>query len=131
MLFNFNNIVNCSESVFVLNLSRETNDHNRYINFARQILDCNLSNYLDYTTVLYLYKIILHQSPHYLVNKIKFFQSPRSFNIILPVNCKSKPRQASFFIRAVKLWNLLTSEQQSITTFAKFKRTCFAYFSNG
>lgn len=115
----YNNIVR-----YVFGLTRR--DH--VSEYAKRIFGVSFENLMRIRTLTSLHKIITTKSPHYLYNCLKFSTSPRNCQLI-QIKHRKHHSDKFFFINAIRLWNLLPSNIQTITNDKHFKSELFNYYS--
>lgn len=95
--------------------------------FRKNILGCDLHNYLKFRTCCFLYKLIDSKTPKYLYNKINFGRSTRTRCLIPHTNFTAQ-LNSSFFIRAIVIWNSLPIRIKWASSFGMFRTHCLLYF---
>lgn len=85
------------------------------------ILRMSLDNYFKYKSVIFLHSIINSGKPEYLYEKLIFCRSNRG-NRINEICHRRQASDGQFFIRTIRLWNLIPNNLQTINSAVKFKR---------
>lgn len=88
--------------------------------FTLQILKCEIQTYFNIINLNFLYKLINTQCPRYLFEKLKFAQSSRTYNLILP-KFKYLVSSRMFFVSTVKHWNSLPTQIKMLRNYSLFK----------
>ena len=94
---------------------------------SRTILGSTLQSYLNIRNLLLIHKIIYTKSPDYLHCFLKFSNSRRTHNIILPAH-KQLTSSRMFFINAVRLWNSLPNSVKNQKNHLIFKTAIIKNF---
>jgi len=92
----------------------------RISTYSIQILNCDIYNYFKKSNLHFIFKLIHYKVPDYLFRKLKFVQSSRTFNLVIPKH-KYLTTSKTFFISAVKHWNSLPASIKKSRSFALFK----------
>lgn len=108
---------------YVFGLSRR--DH--VSEFAKLLFGVSFENLMKIRTLTSLHKIITTKNPEYLYNHIRFAASLRGCRIIQITHNKHLSDQF-FFINAIRLWNLLPTNLQTIADERQFKSELFKHF---
>lgn len=114
----FNNIIR-----YVFQLSRR--DH--VSEFAIKLYGVTFESLIKIRTLTSLHRIINTKNPPYLFSYIRFAYSPRGCQII-QLRHNKKISDRFFFINAIRLWNQLPSNLQTIVNDRQFKSKLFEYF---
>lgn len=116
----FNSIIR-----YVFGLKRR--DH--VSNFAKEILGVSFENYLKIRTLICLHNIIYIKEPQYLFSILRFSRSSRG-NHIIQLRHNKRISDQHFFINAIRLWNYLPNNIQTIRNKGPFKTSLFSFFNN-
>ena len=92
----------------------------RISTYSIQILNCDIYNYFKKINLYFMFKLIHSKVPDYLFRKLKFVQSTRTFNLVIPKH-KYLTTSRTFFISAVKCWNSLPITTKKSRNLALFK----------
>ena len=114
----FNNIAR-----YVYNLRRY--DHISVA--ARNLYGVTFDNLLNICVLLFLHRIVNKRIPTYLFDRLRFVQSPRSRNIVVPRH-RYLFSEWQFYLHATRLWNILPLHQQCNTNANSFRTFLFQYF---
>lgn len=95
--------------------------------YAKRLFGVSFENLMRIRTLTSLHKIITTKSPQYLYNCLKFSTSPRNCHLI-QIKHRKHLSDKFFFINAIRLWNLLPSNIQTITNDKHFKSELFNYY---
>lgn len=90
---------------------------------VEEVLGCSLNVFLDFHSTIQVHKLLSGNGPEYLIEKLEFPRRPRNRMLTFPYHNNTKQRINSFFIRGIKAWNDLKSNQQNEKSLANFKRT--------
>lgn len=102
--------------------------YDRISHHVIKILKMPLNNYLNYKAIIFLHKIIYTREPNYLFQKLTFSRSNRGNNLNQIIH-RRQLSERQFFIRTIRLWNLLPNEIQTIRHAIKFKKSVFEYYA--
>jgi hypothetical protein len=104
----------------------------RISSFAKQILGCNLNNYIKYCTCKLIFKTLQQKKPEYIYKKLSISNNCRSqyINQIQIATSSSKQREDSFFVQGLKLWNSLDPNIRTIRSLQIFEKRCFQFFAD-
>ena len=104
---------------YVLNLRKF--DH--ISQFSTYLLGCDLSTYLNFRAVTFLYKILNPPVPSYLLPYRSFANSERTSNLTIPSFPRGCDFNTSFRVRSAVMWNNIQphniKRSTSISTFKK------------
>lgn len=114
----FNNICR-----YVYNLSRY--DHISVA--AKGLYGVTFENLLNIRVLLFMHRIINKRKPSFLFDRLRFVQSPRNRNIIIPRH-RYLFSEWQFFLHAIRLWNSLPQHQQRNTNANSFRIFLFKFF---
>lgn len=114
----FNNITR-----YVYRLNRR--DH--VSEFAVRLYGVSFDNLIKIRTLISMHKILYTKNPPYLYNLIRLAHSPRGCQII-QVRHNKQLSDRFFFINAIRLWNQLPSNLQSIINDRQFKSKLYLHF---
>lgn len=115
----FNNIVR-----YVYGLRRF--DHVSSV--SNNLYGVTFENLLNIRILVFLHKIINTQTPKYIFEKIRFCQSPRNRNIVIPRH-QCLVSEWQFYVHAARLWNNLPQNQQMNSNANSFKTFLFNFFT--
>lgn len=96
--------------------------------YSKNLFGVTFENLLKIRTLILMHKIIYTETPSYLYNKIRFARSNRGKKLIIPRH-KCLVSEWQFFIRAVRLWNTIPSNQQTNSNAQLFKQFLFTFYS--
>ena len=104
---------------YVLNLKKF--DHiSQYSTF---LLGCDLSTYLNFRAVTFLYKILNHPVPSYLLPYRSYANSERTSNISIPSFSRGCNFSTSFRVRSAVMWNSIQPHNiKRSTSISSFKK---------
>lgn len=114
----FNNIIR-----YVYRLNRR--DH--VSEFAVRLYGVSFDNLIKIRTLTSMHKILYTKNPPYLYNHIRLAHSPRGCQII-QLRHNKQLSDRFFFINAIRLWNQLPSNLQSIINDRQFKSKLYSHF---
>lgn len=98
-------------------------------NYSKNLFGVTFENYLKIKTLTSLFNIIQTQKPPYLFHQIRFSNSHRNEQLLIPrFSCLTSERQ--FFINGIRLWNALPREIRRTELLVVFKRSLFALFAS-
>lgn len=103
----------------------------RYVSVSqhkRSLLGMSLDEYYDFKSILKLHNIIHKKCPEYLLEYLRFAQSPRGLRLIFP-RFTHTVGERSYFVSAIRLWNNLPHQLQRIESSAVFRGRLFLYMS--
>ncbi|XP_075158111.1 uncharacterized protein LOC142231387 [Haematobia irritans] len=89
--------------------------------YNSQVLKMPFDKYLIFRTVTFLHKIIVTMEPTHIYNHLTFCRSNRGRNIC-QIPHRSMISERQFIIRAIRLWNQVPNDIQTIHNTGKFKR---------
>ena len=89
--------------------------------YSKRILNCDITNFFNVINLVFIHKLIYTQCPQYLSSKLTYAHSSRTQNLILP-NFKYLVTSRTFFVSAVKLWNMLPPVIKTIQNQRLFKK---------
>jgi len=89
--------------------------------YSNNIFGCSLRVNFQLRMVLFLYNVLKNQSPLYLFNKIKFVESVRTRQIVLP-RVRTNIYHNSVLYNCFVLWNKLPVQIRSLNSFMLFKK---------
>lgn len=95
--------------------------------FAKQLYGVSFENLLKIKTLLSLHKIVYTGTPVYLFEFIRFSRSTRG-NRLIQLRHNRQLSDYFFFINAIRLWNNLPLNIQTITNDRQFKMALFNHF---
>lgn len=87
---------------------------------------CSFVKYLQYRSILFLYKVLYFRKPSYLYERLCFAQSARTRNLI-PERHNSSELRRGFYVWAINLWNSLLAELKHESSLTSFRTKCFEY----
>lgn len=94
------------------------------------LLGMSLRNFLKYRAMIFLFNLIITQTPSYLYSLLKFTNSERyPRNLIIPAN-HSRVYQCSLFVSGASLWNSLPNNIKLTSSITTFKRLAFEFFKD-
>lgn len=108
----------CFNSAVRFIFSVQSRDHISHL--VPRVIGTNLDTYLNYRSLVLLFKVIQNQGPSYLYEKITFGRSARTRTIIIP-QFTSRVMDQSFIVRAARLWNNLPMPIKTCQSIKKFK----------
>ena len=129
---------NCSEE-YKRKLNVTYNEIARYVfnknrfqhisSFSAQIFNLKFDHFLNFRTLCLLQKIVFKKEPSNLFHHLQFSKSNRNNQLITKKFTKSSSEN-HFFIYAIRLWNSLPTNLQSISNHVQFKNNLKKYLSD-
>lgn len=94
------------------------------------ILGMSLRNFLQFKTVMFLFKLMENMQPSYLFSQLKFSQSTRNCrNLVIPIS-HSRVHHSSFLVSGASLWNSLPGSLKNTRSLSTFRELAFNHFKN-
>lgn len=84
------------------------------------LLGCNLANYFQFRSCMFVFNLIRSGRPEYLASRIKFLTSNRSLDLAVPTHTVQCSRH-SFFVQGVRTWNAIPILIRKSNTVGSFK----------
>jgi hypothetical protein len=101
--------------------------YDRISDVSTVVLGSSLGNFLNFRYVCFLKKILCKMTPTYLFDKINFGRSQRNINLLIPLH-RGSDRHLSFFVKIVKLWNMLPNDIKCENRYSRYVELCKGYF---
>lgn len=96
--------------------------------FSYQIYKVSFSSLLKCRSLQFLHKIIYNKQPQYLYDRLVFSRTNRGYKIN-SIRYRKLISERHFFVNAIRLWNDLPSNIQTLSNARHFNSAIFAHFA--
>jgi len=95
--------------------------------FRNRILGIGILEYVEFRSLLFLFKVVKTRSPSYIYDKLRFAQSART-RILIPPRTTVTNTFNSLLFNGINVYNRLPKHIRCAPTIGEFKRVCIDYY---
>lgn len=92
------------------------------------LLGCQILDYIEARSCIFLYRLMLTKRPSYLYEKLKLTKSSRLCDLIVP-SFNSLASTRLFFVNTIRTWNSIPTAIRSSINKGNYRTVIYNYFS--